>query len=294
MNIVVCMKQVPDVEGRIVVDKGEIAVQALVASRIINRLDLLGVELAMGIKENTGGRLTLVSLGTPEADEALRHGIAMGADDAVLVTDTAFDDNDSYATATALARVIAGIPHDLVLCGRQADDSQSGQVGAWLAAMLGLALVQGVVAVAVAPGNDRLRLQRKLTKGDREVLECSLPVVLTVETGMIAPRNATIKGVLKARKQEIDQRDHERLGLTAEEVGAAGSKTEVTRLTPPKPRMKGLFVPDSKLSSADKLRQIMGGGMVQKKSDFLEGEADDVARQLLRFFAEQKIVSGAE
>ena len=132
--------------------------------------------------------------------------------------------------------------------------------------------------------------QRKLARGNREVVECKLPAVLAVETGLNSPRNATIKGVLKARSKQILRQDSRDLGLSPEETGMPGSRTRTTRISPPKPKMKGLFVPDSKLSSADKLRAIMGGGIVQKKSDFVEGEPDDIAGQLLRFFREQKII----
>jgi electron transfer flavoprotein beta subunit len=292
MDIVVCMKQVPDVEGRIVIDRGAVTVQALVPSRVINALDLQAVEAALALREEHGGRVTVVTLGDEEDDEALRKAIALGADDAVLLADPTFEGGDSSAVAVALARAIAPVHYDLVLCGRRADDTWSGQVGAALAELLGLPLVQGVVMIeAVGEG---LRVHRKLEKGNRQVMECPLPALLTVEAGLNTPRNASIKGVLRARRAEISKRDSVSLGLSAGEVGEAGSKTRRTRLSPPKPKMKGLFVPDSKMSSADKLKMIMGGGIVQKKSDFLEGDPEDISGQLLRFFTEQKIIPGKE
>jgi len=291
MDIVVCVKQVPDIEGRVVVDKGVISVRALVASDVVNPQDLLAIEGALRIREETGGgKVTLVSLGPSGAQETLRRGLALGADDAILLEDAAFAEGDSYATACVLARAIASLSHDLVLCGQRADDTQSGQVGACLAEMLGLSLVRGVVRVDCGPAPGKLVLHRKLAKGDREIVECSLPAVLTVETGLNTPRNATIKGVLKARGRQIPHQDCTTLGLSPEETGLAGSRARATRISPPKPKMKGLFVPDSKLSSADKLRAIMGGGMVQKKSNFVEGDPDHAAGELLRFFKEQKVL----
>ncbi len=291
MNIVVCVKQVPDIEGRVVVEKGVISVQAMVSSDVVNPQDLLAIEEALRIKEESGnGKVTLISLGLSQAEETLRKCLALGADDAILLDDSAFVDGDSYATAYTLARAISPIPHDIILCGQRADDSQAGQVGAYLARILDLSLVRSVVKVDIGPESGSLVLQRKLSRGDREIVECSLPVILAVDTGLNTPRNATIKGVLKARNRQIPRQGSGDLGLSQAETGVAGSRTRTTRISPPKPKMKGLFVPDSKLSSADKLRAIMGGGIVQKKSDYLEGDPDDIAGQLLRFFREQKII----
>ena len=292
MNVVVCVKQVPDVEGRIVVEKGTVSMQGLLPSYVINPLDLLAIEEAMQLKELDGqGQVTLVSLGTTSSEEALRRGIAMGADDAILLCDPDFDSSDSYATALLLAKVVSAIPYDLVLCGQMADDSQAGQVGTYLALMLGIPLVSGIVNIEANLESKKLVMQRKLEKGNREVVECPLPALLTVEAGLNTPRHATIRGVLKARKQEIEQRNSKHLGLTAEEVGLSGSKVRITHISPPKPKMKGLFVPDSKLSSVDKLKAIMGGGLVQKKSDFLEGDPREVASQLVQILKQQKFVA---
>jgi len=292
MNVVVCVKQVPDVEGRIVVEKGTISMQGLLPSYVINPLDLLAIEEAMRLKELDGqGQVTLVSLGTTSSEEALRKGIAMGADDAILLCDPAFDSSDSYSTALLLARTVSAIPYDLVLCGQKADDSEAGQVGTYLALMLGIPLVQGVANIEAKLESKKLLMQRKLEKGNRQVVECSLPALLTVEAGLNTPRHSTIRGVLKARKQEIEQRGSKQLGLSAEEVGLSGSKVRITHISPPKPKMKGLFVPDSKLSSVDKLKAIMGGGLVQKKSDFLEGDPEEISSQLIQILKQQKFVT---
>jgi len=292
MKIIVCVKQVPDIEGRIVVEKGAVSMQGLLPSYVINPLDLLAIEEALRIKETDGqGQVTLVSLGTSSTEEFLRKGIAMGVDEAILLCDAAFDNSDSYATALLLAKTISTIPYDLVLCGQRADDSQAGQVGTYLAVMLGIPLVQSVVNVETNSESKRLRVQRKLEKGNREIVECPIPALLTVEAGLNIPRHATIRGVLKARKQEILRSDSKHLGLSAEEVGLSGSKVRITHISPPKPKMKGLFVPDSNLSSVDKLKAIMGGGLVQKKSDFLEGDPKEIASRLVELLKQQKFIS---
>jgi len=292
MNIVVCVKQVPDIEDRVVVEKGKVSIQALVPSYIVSSLDLLAIEEAIRINEKDGeGQVTLVSLGDASAENALRKGLAMGADDAILLCDTAFDNGDSYTTALTLAKLIGSMPYDLILCGQRADDTQAGLVGSYIAGVLGIPLVREVVKVDMDAEHTKLLLHRKLEKGDREVVECSFPALLNVEAGLNSPRNSTIKGVLKAKRREITEYDTKQLGLSSEEVGLTGSKITMTDLTPPKPKMKGLFVPDSKLSAVDRMRSIMEGGMKEKKSDSLEGDPAKVASQLVQFFKQEKIIS---
>lgn len=291
MNIVVCVKQVPDVEGRIAVEQGTVSMQGLLTSYVINPLDLLAVEEAIRIRETDGqGQVTLVSLGDSSTEESLRKCIAMGADDAILLCDPAFDDSDSFTIASLLARTVSSIPYDLVLCGQRADDSQAGQVGAYLAQMLGIPVVQGVVRVEVDSVAKKVQVQRKLEKGNREVVDCSIPALLAVEAGLNTPRHATIRGVLKARAKEIVRRDSKDLKLSAEEAGLSASKVRLTHISPPKPKMKGLFVPDSGLSSVDKLKAIMGGGLVQKKSDFLEGEPKEIASRLVELLKQERFI----
>lgn len=299
MKIIACIKQVPDVEGRIVVDHGVVSVEELVRSVNPNPQDVLAIEAALSVRDavrvrdaSADSRVTLVTLGGDDSEEVLRRGLAMGADDALRLDDPAFTDGDSAATAATLAAAIGPLAPDLVFCGQRADDTQAGLVGSYLAELLGIGIVRGVVKIKLDAESGCLVLHKKLDRGDRLVIECLPPAVISIETGANTPRNATIKGVLKARRQQIPRQGLADLGLTLEKTGAVASRVKMTRLTPPKPRMKGLFVPDSNLSSADKLRMIMGGGMTQKKSDFLEGDADDSARQLVRFFREQKIVSG--
>jgi len=293
MKIVVCVKQVPDTEGRIIVEKGVISLQELVPSYVISSLDLLAIEEAIRIKEEEGeGQVTLVSLGGSSAEDALRKGLAMGADDAILLCDPAFENGDSYTTALALARAIESIPHDFVLCGQRADDTQAGQVGTYIAGMLSIPLVRGVVGVDMKPEERKTIVRRKLEKGNREVVECSLPALLAVEAGLNTPRNPTIKGIMKARSKKIAKYDAKQLGLSPEEPGLAGARITPTNITPPKPKMKGLFVPDSKLSSVEKLRLIMEGGIIQKKSNLLEGNAGEAASQVVEFLKQQKIIPG--
>lgn len=291
MNIVVCVKLVPDIEGIIKVEKGTNSVQESALNYVTNPLDLVAVEWAVRIKERLQkGNITLISLGTPLSEQALREGLAIGADNAFLVCDPALNNSDSYTTALALARVISRFPYDLILCGRKADDTQSGQVGAYIARMLDMPMVQDVIQIDVKPTSNNLVTQRKLQKGNREIVEFCPPVLLTMEHGLIEPRYPATRAVMKAKKQEIEHFDLKQLGLSPNEVGIAGSKVKMRQLSGPKPKMKGLVIPDSKLTPAERLRIISVGGVVKKESKFLEGDMQTIAFQIVQYLKQRRII----
>ncbi|MDP2920058.1 MAG: hypothetical protein Q8O43_07575, partial [Dehalococcoidia bacterium] len=268
-------------------EKGAISVKALVPADVLSSLDVFAIDAALELKAKTGGKVTLISLGKENAVECLRQGLAMGADEAVLLIDPAFENIDSSSTAMALAKTIARGPFGAVFCGHRADDTQSGLTPAYLAQLLGLPIVLNVVQMELQ--KDKLRLTRKLEKGNREIVECTLPALLTIEAGEKKPRHATIKGVLRARNATIQRLDAQELGLAPEDL-TASIKVKVLNITPPKPKMKGLFVPDAKMSSADKMKAIMGGGLVQKKSNILEGDPENIARQVTQFLKKEKLI----
>ncbi len=291
MNIIVCVKQVPDIEVPVVVEKGEITFRNSIPGEVMNPLDFLAIEEALRIKEGAeNGRVTLISLGTSSSEESLRKGLAMGADEAILLCDAAFDYGDSYSTALALAKKISTIPRDLVLCGRRSDDTQAGLVGAYLAHMLGLSLIQGAVSVVINYEDKKLTVHRKLERGDQEVVTCFIPALLTVEAGLNTPRHLSVQGIFRTRKKEIAKYDSKELGLSSDEVGPNGSKARIIHISPPKPKMKGLIIPDSRLGPAERLRLIASGGLVSRKSNVLEGEPGKVASQLIQFFKQNKIL----
>lgn len=165
MDIVVCIKQIPDVEGRVIVEKGTIVIEALLSTNLINPLDLFALEEALRLRELNGGKVTIISVGDSKTEEALRKALAMGADEAILLCDSTFADGDSYVTARALARAISNIPHNLVLCGQKAEDTQAGQVPTYLASMLGLPIIKGVVKLNIDYHNNKLTAYKKAGEG---------------------------------------------------------------------------------------------------------------------------------
>jgi electron transfer flavoprotein beta subunit len=289
VNIFVCVKQVPDVEGRIAVEKGAVSAKSLVPGHVLSSLDAFAIETGLALKDAAKGKVTVVTLGRPAAETSLRDALSLGADEAVLLCDAAFENLDSFGTAMVLAKVLAPLPHDVVVCGQKADDTQAGMTAAYLAQLLGLPMARNVVKAATQ--KDGLRMTRKLEKGNREIVECGLPALLMVEAGETAPRHATIKGVLAARKAVIRKLGAADLGLSIEDLHAS-TKMKVLSVTPPKPRMKGLFVPGAALSQADMMTALIGGGLVQKKSNFLEGDPARIAQQVVQFCKKEKIIPG--
>lgn len=292
MNIIVCVKQVPDTNVPLEPEPKTKSVKSEDVVWVVNPYDRLAVEEAVRLKEKHGGEITLISEGQPEAKRALKSCLALGADKAVLISDPALADSDSYATAIALAKAIASMPYDLILCGARAMDSSAGLVGAVISELLNLPLVIGVTNIQVSPESKKLTVQRKVERGNRQVVETSLPAVLTVESGINEPRYASLPSLMGALRKEIELYDLKKLGVAVGEVGSKGSKTKVLNVTPPRPRPKRLFTPDSSLSAAERMRLIMSGGISEKAGELLQGNPKDISAKLIQYLKSQKIIEG--
>jgi electron transfer flavoprotein beta subunit len=291
LNIVVCIKQVLDTQGPVNVDN-EGGIDGLRLSSIVNPSDLVAVEEALQLKERYGfEQVIAVSMGSLSAEEALRECLAIGADKAVLLCDPAFQDSDSHATALALTKAIRHMGCDLVLCGQRAIDTEAGQVGFILAHMLNMPMISAVTKVYLTPDLKQAIAHRKLEKGNREVVEAPLPLLLAVDIGLNSPRHSDLRGVIAARRAKIEKCDCQSLGINPEEVGAQGSKVTMIKRSRPRPKPKKVFTPDSKLSAAERMRLVMSGGVQEKKGDMLQGNPEDIASQLVRFLVEQKIIT---
>ena len=235
MRIVVCLKQVVDPEippQQFKVDRDTRSQIRGDLPLVMGNFDACALEIGLQLKEATAGTLTALSLGAASARDMLRQALAVGADDARLLSDAAFDGGDSFATARALAAALRLLPSaDVMLCGRQASDFEAGQVGGYLAEQLGLPLVSLVRAVGVAGG--RLRARRVTEVGD-EVVDVQIPAVVTVTNDdRNVPRLATVRALLLAGRREIPVWDLAALGLTPAEVGRAAARTEVLALEVP-------------------------------------------------------------
>jgi electron transfer flavoprotein beta subunit len=229
MNIIVCIKRVPDTaDADISIDKSEKDIDKSGLAFDLNEWDSYAIEEAILLKEKLGGTVTVFSAGGEDSNESLRKCLAMGADDAFRLTDPAFAGADGFATARALAEAIRKRPYDLILTGTQAEDDGYGQVGVVMAEMLGIPHASIVNRIDVQ--EKKIKAHRELEGGLEEVVEVDLPALLTIQTGINEPRYVSIMGIRKVAKKEIKALGASDLNLKPEEVGLAGSDIQLDKV----------------------------------------------------------------
>ena len=228
MDVIVCVKRVPDTETRIRIDESGQEIERGGVKFIISPYDEYALEAGLRLKEAAGqGEVSLVTLGDDSAQETLRTGLAMGADKATLLRgETSMD---GLATAKALAGELRGSDAPLILLGIKAADDDQQQVGPMLATLLDRPCVTGVSSFEVADG--KAVCQREV-EGGSEVVEVDLPAVLTVTKGSYDPRYASLKGIMAAKRKPLDQKD----------AMAADARIRVRQLSEPPPRAAGRIV----------------------------------------------------
>ena len=232
MDVIVCIKRVPEVaEVDLQVDPAGKGIKEGDLVFSLNDWDNYAVEEAVRIKEKHGGKVSAITVGSEESEDVLRRALALGADEAVRITDAATEGSDAYAIAKVLAAVIKDIPYDVILTGVQADDDGYAQVGATLAELLGIPHATLVSAMAIEEKG--VKVHRELEGGMEEVLECALPALFTIQSGINEPRYVSIMGIRKVAKKEIKVLDLTTVGLSPEEVGEEGSMSLIERIFPP-------------------------------------------------------------
>ena len=225
MNILVCVKRVPDTAENEIEIKGDgtdIERDDLVYS--VNEWDNYAVEEAIQIRDKVGGSVTVVTVGDPEAEEVLRREMAMGADNGMLLCDDAFEGADGRGIAAILKSAIEKGRYDLVLTGALADDG-AGQVGGMLAAMLDWPYASVVNKIEIID-DQTIKAGREIEGGNQEINEIELPCVLSIQTGINEPRYVGIRGIRKVASVEIPEMGAGDLGVDASSVGAAGAKVK--------------------------------------------------------------------
>jgi electron transfer flavoprotein beta subunit len=232
MNIVVCLKQVPGTTEVKIDPKTNTLIRQGIKN-IVNPFDTYALEEAVRLKERFTGKVTALSMGPPQAVEMLRDAISVGADDAVLLSDMAFAGSDTWATAYTLSKAVQKIKDcDLVICGRQTIDGDTGQVGPELAEMLDAPFISYVSKVEQIASRT-LRVQRMVEDG-YETIEASLPVVMTVVKEINTPRLPSLRGMSKAKSAQIPTWTAQDIGIEKEKAGLAGSATQVVKVFFPK------------------------------------------------------------
>ena len=235
MHVIVCIKQVPDTtEVRINPETGTLIREGVPS--IINPFDTYAIEEALLLREEFGGRVTVVSMGPPQAKDALREAIAMGADEAILLSDRTFAGADTLATAYTLAEAIRRIgDYDIIICGRQAIDGDTGQVGPGIANRLGIPQLTYVSRIRQVDFESKAITVERLVEEGCEVVASTLPAVITVNKDINQPRYPDFKGVIRSRGVEIPVWEAGVLeGADPDQFGLDGSPTKVVCVfTPP-------------------------------------------------------------
>lgn len=235
MNIVVCVKQVPDTsdpDTEVHIDSTKRGVDQSKFSFVINDADNYAVEEAILLKEKHGGEVVVVSIGPEAANQVIRMALAKGGDRAIRLEDEAFAFSDVYATAKILQSAIKDLEFDIVMTGCMASDDGYAATGQALAQLLGVPHASYVKSVEVID-DKTLKVGRELEGGLLEMSEIKMPCVLTIQTGINEPRYASFKGIREASKKEIKLIDLSASGLSADNVGEPGSLTVLKEYSMP-------------------------------------------------------------
>lgn len=240
MHIVVCIKQVPD-SAQIRVHPVTNTIMRQGVPAIINPFDLFAIEEALHLKDKMGGRVTVLTMGPPQAEDALRKAIAYGVDDVVLLTDRAFAGADTLATSFALAQAIRKIgeatPVDLVFTGKQTIDGDTAQVGPGIAKRLGLQLLTYVSTVDEIDLEQKSITVQRRSEGGVQVIKTRMPALITMLEGTNKIRFASMDDMFRSARFAVPQWNKDRAGIEdVSKIGLKGSPTVVSKVFAPKPK----------------------------------------------------------
>jgi len=256
VNIIVCVKQVIDTGAVLTLKDGQVDTEGL--PRVLNPYDEFAVEEAVRLKEKAleETTVTLISLGPDNFKDTLRRGLAMGADRAIHLLDTAFDNMDGQGVATALSKAIVTLEYDLILCGRQAVDDDMAQVGPAIAVLLGIPFVTVVTDLRIADDQEKAEVTRQI-EGGSEIIETSIPLLITCQKGLNEPRLPSLKGIMAAKKKEITVLDASAVGFDAGTMGVTANRVKETALSLPPARKKGIVLEGSSQETCSQLVQAL-------------------------------------
>jgi electron transfer flavoprotein beta subunit len=237
MHIIVSIKQVPNTTN-VQIDPAKGTLKREGVESIINPFDEYAIEEAIRIKERVGGTTTVITMGPPQAESALRDAIARGIDNAILVSDRAFAGADTWATSYTLATTIKKIAdYDIVICGKQATDGDTAQVGPGIAEMLGIPHIAYVKKVEDVTA-DKIKVERMMEDG-YDIIESPVPVLLSVVKEINTPRMPSLRGMMAAKKAVITKWSAQDILAEAGNIGLNGSPTQVMKIFSPPPRQGG-------------------------------------------------------
>ena len=262
MDMIVCVKHVPETaEEEIIIKKDGKGIQTEDLVFDINEWDDYAIEEAVLIKEKLGGSITVITVGSENADMTLRKCLAKGADQAIRLTDKAFEDSDAYATAKILSKAIEKMSFDLIFTGTQASDDGFAQVGVILAKLLGIAHSTLVKKIDIK--KESIIINRELEGGLEQILEVNLPALIAVQTGINEPRYVSIMAIRRARKKEIKVMNLADIGLKEDDVGKKGSWINTEEM----------FLPP-----------------IEKEAELLTGSPDEIVSSIIEIFKDRGFV----
>ncbi|MFH0763109.1 MAG: electron transfer flavoprotein subunit beta/FixA family protein [Candidatus Omnitrophota bacterium] len=263
MNIIICIKQVPETtEVRINPETNTLIREGV--KSIINPFDMYAIEEGLRLKEKFGGKVTVITMGPPQADSVLREALSMGADEGILICDRAFAGSDTWATSYTLSGAIKKIgAFDLILCGKQASDGDTAQVGPGISTHLDIPQVTYVKKIEEVKVKDEvkvkvMRVERMMEEG-YEIIEVSLPALLTVVKEINEPRLPSLKGMMRAKSAKIAVWGQKELNLDPRAIGLNGSPTQVVKIFTPPQRAGGQMLVGEADEVAGKLVELIKG-----------------------------------
>jgi electron transfer flavoprotein beta subunit len=241
MNIVVCVKQVPDTAVERTLRPGDGTLDRQTPDGLINELDEYAIEEGLRIAEAHGGEVTILSMGPGKAAESVRKALSMGADKAVHVSDAALAGSDALTTSLVLAEVLKSAGFDLVICGSESTDARTGVLPAMLAERLGVPQLTLASKVDIDGGSVTIR---RMTDDGYAVVTGALPAVVSVVEKINEPRYPSFKGIMAAKKKPVQTVALADVGVGADAAGLAGSATAVADFAARPPRAAGVVVKD--------------------------------------------------
>lgn len=255
MNIIVCIKQVPETAEVKINPQTNTLIREGVKS-IINPFDMYAIEEAVRLKERFGGKTAVISMGPPQAESALKEAISMGIDEGVLISDPAFAGSDTWATSYTLAHAIKKISEfDLIICGKQASDGDTAQVGPGISSHLDIPQVTYVKKIEEI--NDNFARVERMTEEGFEVIQTPLPALFTVVKEINEPRLPSLRGMMRAKQIDIIHWTHKDIGVDKNYIGLDGSPTRVIKIFTPPPRTGGQILRGDTQEIAEKLVELL-------------------------------------
>jgi electron transfer flavoprotein beta subunit len=236
MNIIVCVKQVPDTESFIKVKDNKVQTEDL--NFVINPFDEFAIEEGLKLKEKFGGKVIAISMGSERVTKALRSCLALGVDEAYHLNDPAFLDSDPLGVAKILSKACQKFEYDVIFFGKQGVDDDFGQTGIFVAELLNLPHVSTITKLEVAEDGKSAKAHHETDAGI-EIVETTFPAVLTAQKGLNEPRYASMKGIIKAKKIPINTFNAADLGIDPSSVGATARKVNYQTIEKPPERKSG-------------------------------------------------------